>query len=409
MAKPSPAVLAGLALALLTPHAPGQRPQRGGDCEPATAVHSVLEAPEVPPDHVEPSAEELAAKVGLVRADESGPDGTPYWRHDPTGMLFVFVPGGTFQMGSNYSDIYLRQRVLASAAAASLPPAYFESEQPQGEVYVSSFFIGVYEVTVGQFRQFLKPAADHKVGEFHYPPTPPKFDHTPFQWNADIPFWDDEQPVVGISWPTCYAMSRWMGGRLPTEAEWEKAARGTDGRIFPWGNRFDNMRCNTSESLNGRTMPVGTFPGGRSPYGCYDMTGNVAEYVMDAYERSIYRRIFPRPGSEGGPPKDPCLLELNDSMLSPMRVVRGGNWTKRGFLAKARTTGRGRLPMHIRYSSGGGYPAIQYLHSGFRVVMSEVADLFPPEWSERMLWRREQAGEENPAGEEGLAGEDEGK
>ena len=275
-------------------------------------------------------------------------------------------------MGSAYSDIYHRAQVMDGARKLKLNADYFNQEQPMNEVYVSPFFIGMYEVTVGQYEQFFRGIEGQDPASFSYAATPEEFDYTPFRWKDFPGFWGENQPVVGIHWVGAYAFCQWMGGRLPTEAEWEKAARGTDRRLFPWGNRFDPMRCNSLESLNRRTVPVGIYPGGRSPYGCYDMAGNVLELTMDAYEEHHYRH-FPR--------TNPCLVENNPETPSANRVVRGGSWNSKSNLAKARTTGRGKMPIFLRF--GGGKINADYLHIGFRVVLSPMQDLWPEGWMEQ--------------------------
>ena len=203
-----------------------------------------------------------------------GADGLP-------DILWLPVEVGDFPMGSD---------------AAS-------DEQPIHPVYLDAFEIAKYPVTNSQYACFVA-ATDRK---------PPK------HWGGRMP--PDElrtHPVVAVSWEDAAAFCGWLSERcgarihLPTEAEWEKAARGTDGRTYPWEGVFDAARCNMRDTGIGGTSPVGMFPAGESPYEVADMAGNVWEWVNDWYDKDYYRRS-PRANPQG-------------PERGTYRVLRGGSW-----------------------------------------------------------------------------------
>ena len=191
-----------------------------------------------------------AAFVGIARGA-----GLPKQITGTDGAPLVLVPAGEFVMGS-------------------APGGYIfgDNETPRRRIYLKAFYIDKYEVTNRRFRKFLRPV-DRYAGSFEEP----------------------EQPVVGVTWFQARDYCARVGRRLPTEAEWEKAARGSDGRIYPWGNE----RATCARAVMGSEIPscskgfatwsVGSRPLGASPYGAMDMAGNAMEWVADWYRGNFLR------------------------------------------------------------------------------------------------------------------------
>jgi formylglycine-generating enzyme required for sulfatase activity len=192
------------------------------------------------------------------------------------GARMVWVPAGEFLMGSNDSyQAYIAWR-------------------PQHKVYLDGYWMYKYEVTVAQYRKFCS-----ETGKL--------MPHAP-NWG-----WIDSHPMVSVTWQMANDYAKWAGATLPTEAQWEKAARGTDGRKFPWGNKWDASKCNSRFGKLERTRPVGMYPSGASPYGCMDMVGNVWEYCADWYAVDYYKFT---------PGKNPT-----GPVNGNARVLRGGSFT----------------------------------------------------------------------------------
>ena len=157
-----------------------------------------------------------------------------------------------------------------------------------------------------------------------------------------------EHPVVNINWFQAGEYCEWLGGRLPTEAEWEKAARGTDGRIYPWGATPDPNRANylnSGDPFDNGTAPVAYYRegnrDGRSPYGVLDMAGNVWEWTQDEYDSAYYQR---------SPRDNPVNYELRTHFLHIERVVRGGSWFSTAFLIRTTARDVSKIQPPDRYS-----------------------------------------------------------
>ncbi len=179
------------------------------------------------------------------------------------GAEMVLVPGGPFIMGSTAED--LRQVFLLDQRETPV----FLTELPARKVHVGPFFIDRYPVTNYQYRRFVMDTGHRAPWLWEDP-----------RWNGAM------QPVVGVGWEDARAYARWAGKSLPTEEQWEKAARGTDGRWWAWGDEFLPNRCNSREYGLGRTSEIGIFDEGVSPYGCYDMCGNVWEMCEGVWQEN---------------------------------------------------------------------------------------------------------------------------
>ncbi|MCK5527644.1 MAG: SUMF1/EgtB/PvdO family nonheme iron enzyme, partial [Candidatus Latescibacteria bacterium] len=213
-------------------------------------------------------------------------------------VLMVKVPAGEFTMGSEQG---------------------YEDEKPQRRIPAEAFLIDRFPLTNGQYQRFIDDGGYEKREYWskegwkwkkEYDVSEPRFLNDP-AFNVL------SAPVVGISWYEAEAYAKWAGKRFPNEREWERAARGDeDARAYPWGDAFETGRCNADEVI-GQPTPVGSYPGGISPHGCYDMAGNVWEWTESLSEKG-----------------------------EPYRVVRGGSWS--GLRGLARCAVRYRAPHDLR-------------------------------------------------------------
>jgi formylglycine-generating enzyme required for sulfatase activity len=266
-------------------------------------------------------------------------------------LELVRVPEGDFVMGSDKAK----------------DPLAADDEQPQHTVFLSEYAIGKFEVTVAQFAAFAQASnyqttaekegsafvwngtnwADTKGANWQHPRGP----------NSDVSQ-KQNHPVTCVSWDDASAFCLWASQqtgkdvRLPTEAQWEKAARGTDARLYPWGNEApDAARSNFNLNVKD-TTPVGQYsPNGDSPYGCADMAGNLWEWCVDWYDENAYKNL------PSGQIKDPV-----GPANGTYRVVRGGSWGGNVDWVRCAT----RLWNH---------PLNRSVDQGFRVVVG--SPLFP--------------------------------
>jgi formylglycine-generating enzyme required for sulfatase activity len=158
------------------------------------------------------------------------------------------------------------------------------------------FFIDKYPVTNAQFCEFLNERGNQEEGGNEWIDLEGSYNKERCRIRKDDDFCAvksgfEDHPVIYVTWYGARAYAEWAEKRLPTEEEWEKAARGIDGRIYPWGNEFDKERCNTDESKIGHTTPVKKYQEGRSPYGCFDMAGNVWEWTDSWYDEKKDDRV----------------------------------------------------------------------------------------------------------------------
>ncbi len=204
------------------------------------------------------------------------------------------IPAGEFWIGSSDADL-----TAALAGCDDTRREWYRGEQPRHAVYLPGYLIARTPVTNAQYNLYIKATGSS----------------VPAYWqNGRPPFGQEEHPVVGLSWHEAMAYCRWLTFKtakpydLPSEAEWEKAARGTDARLYPWGNEFGAFHCNCCEIGLGMTLPVDAFPGGASPYGVLDMSGNVWEWTQSLYQPYPYEE---QNGRESLPAQG-------------LRVLRGG-------------------------------------------------------------------------------------
>lgn len=260
-----------------------------GRGEQATLKH-IEEKWHLEPHEVQDLLCRLGIKVGLESEDcgESGseertsavaglalgrnPQGFEEYRSEQDGSVLIQVPGGTFTMGSDERD----------------------NEKPPHRVSLESFLIGKYAVTNAQFGRFVSATGYRVTGD----------------WQTFARDWGEQAPVVMVSWNDAQAYCQWAGCRLPTEAEWEYAARGPGSREYPWGNDWGPGRAWFGDNSGGQARSVGGLPAGASWCGAMDMAGNLCEWCSSLY------KPYPYSASDG----------REDLSANGTRVYRGGSW-----------------------------------------------------------------------------------
>jgi len=208
------------------------------------------------------------------------------------GREMVLVPAGEFLMGTDKTDPENTHLKIGT-----VKPLYLD-QQPQQPVHLDAFYIDKFEVTNRDYLRFMEATEYHDV---------------PAHWQDGVPAPGTERlPVTNVSWGEALAYALWAGKTLPTEAQWEKAARGVDGRLYPWGNDYQKGQSNLGLDGHKEAAPPGSYPADVSPYGAFDLGGNVMEWTRSWY--------LPYPGT----------TYTNKKMGRHLKVLRGNGFQKGG-------------------------------------------------------------------------------
>jgi formylglycine-generating enzyme required for sulfatase activity len=274
-----------------------------------------------------------AARLACACFTPAGPSPVDTRTRPADGMVMVYVPAGEFTMGSTDEEVDYALE-LCNQYFGGCKRDWFDDEQPAHIVVLDAYWIDRTEVTNGQYRQCVAAGACE--------PPEKSTSHTRDSYYGDSGY--DDYPVIYVGWHQAANYCEWAGARLPTEAEWEYAARGPEGRIFPWGDEADGTRLNYCDANcefdwkdsayddgYADTAPVGSYPAGGSWCGALDLAGNVWEWGADRYGE------YP-----SGRQENPTGPSTGD-----YRVARGGGW--RYYWYYVRTTHRGVAPPGPRY------------------------------------------------------------
>jgi formylglycine-generating enzyme required for sulfatase activity len=341
-----------LAVSACRPQTPAPAPEKPPAAE-AVSKESTLTQPSAPAVEPTKTAQPAAsatqeppaapanatASAPTTRAPTAAPygiDSTYLSQEDD--MMLVFVPAGEFLMGLSGDAFYqLWNEIMDICPNCRINQRH---EMPQHTVYLDDYWIDQTEVTNAMYAGCVAagvceaplPDDDEFTAELFY----------------DRPGYEDF-PIVNVNWFHAQAYCEWAGRRLPTEAEWEKAARGTDGRTYPWGEEADCLRANYEDCAINSLTRTGRYPKGASPYGALDMAGNVTEWVADWYSESYYDR------SDYENPQGPADGKA--------RVIRDGHWSTWHY--SMRTTRRTKLSPNVT--------RFNYNYTGFRCAISADA------------------------------------
>lgn len=281
------------------------------------------------------------------------------------GIAFVRVPAGTFTMGRSVDQCIREQEVPGLDAAARTRARDYCArwEGPPHQVTLPEFYIMRTEVTVSQYDRYVRATGARRPDDRRAVEQGATRQN---ESGTGIPQGQTRrgpnEPVAYLAWKEAAAFCEWLGRgsaysvRLPTEAEWEKAARGTDGRIYPWGQSFDGRRLNFADRRSSQpwrdatvddgytdTAPVGSYARGSSPYGAVDMAGNVAEWTTSFLRPYPYVATDGREGQSGG--------TCSEQDLTGCRVYRGGSYRH----SSARTRAVSRVIATYLDVSGDGF------------------------------------------------------
>jgi formylglycine-generating enzyme required for sulfatase activity len=236
------------------------------------------------------------------------------WTNPKDGSLMRLIPAGEFIMGSTVEQTEAAKRM--DKAGPQFPLLH---ETPQFRAKERDFYLGVFTVTNKQFARFLNEAKPSREQLQRWVSWLDRIIIKPNELYRPVSDFENH-PVINVTWFGAEAYCRWAGLRLPTEIEWEKAARGAHGRVFPWGNEWDPERLCWWGSHDGKqnTVPVDAFSEGCSPYGIFQMAGNVEEWCDDWYQRDAYNRY--------------AVGNLEPPRAGMGRVIRGGNCLRKNKL-----------------------------------------------------------------------------